>query len=57
MQYYKGKALVPDVSESCPATERKRSLVDIILKILVFPFMVCYWSLQNVVYKSLEEND
>ena len=59
MQYYKGKALYPEDSPAAETTHtlRNTSFFNRFLKIVVFPFLICFWLVQNVVYKSLEESD
>lgn len=57
MQYYKGKALYPDSPEEPELAQvaQNGSLTSRFFKILVFPVMICYWTVQNIVYKSLED--
>ena len=58
MQYYKGKALYPEDEPAVNRESKKEKSGgshSAIIRWLIFPFVLCYWFLEGLVYKSLEE--
>jgi hypothetical protein len=57
MQYYKGNALQEEGMLKNQPEERNVSVIQRTGKLFMFPFMLIFWIIQDVVHKSVEDDN
>jgi hypothetical protein len=55
MQYYKGNALQDETAFKEEPHERHAPFFQRFWRLLLFPFMLIFWIIQDIIHKSVEE--
>jgi len=56
MQYYRGSALPEERLAGSAEQERNTSAIQRIGKVFLYPIMLIFWIIQDVIHKSVEED-